>query len=392
MRCINRTLITANYYYQYRVRSLSIVLQDTDTSTSKRELNDDLKRDLKDIDQGCKSVLDELQRILDNNTELNSENKSIGKKFKRVWKRLNWDPRDINELRSRISTNIGLLNAFNGRLTRDNVNKLIQHQEDQGHQTILDWITPINYAPLQNDFTTRRQAGTGQWLLDSVEFKDWLQTKQRTLFCPGIPGAGKTILTSIVIENLQEQYQNDPSASISFVYCNFRRQEDQKAEDLLASLLKQLSQGQTSLPDNVKSLYDSYKVKGTRPSLGEISRSLQSVAAMYSTNFIIVDALDECQVSSGCRARFLTELFAVQEKCGANIFTTSRFIPEILTKFKHSNLIEIRARDEDVRKYLDSRISQSESKLLKANHEEIKSKIIEAVDGMYVAFVFGLTT
>ena len=108
------------------------------------------------------------------------------------------------------------------------------------------------------------------------------------------------------------------------------------------------------------------------------------MAAIYSRIFIIIDALDECQVSNGCRTRFLTEIFAIQAKCGANIFTTSRSIPEISTKFNDSTSIEIRARDEDVRKYLDSHISQSESKLLKANREEIKTKIIEAVDGMYV--------
>jgi len=74
-----------------------------------------------------------------------------------VWKRFKWDPENINDLRSRINTNIGFLNAFNGRLTRDGVDKLVQHQEDQGHQTVLDWITLIDYAPQQNDFITRRQ-------------------------------------------------------------------------------------------------------------------------------------------------------------------------------------------------------------------------------------------
>jgi hypothetical protein len=141
-----------------------------------------------------------LQRILDKNTELSSESGSVGKRIKRVWKRLKWDPEDINKLRSRINTNIGFLNAFNGLLTRDNVVKLVRHQEDQGRQTVLDWITLIDYAPQLNDFIARRQAGTGQWLLDSTEYQTWVETNKQTLFCPGIPGAGKTILTSIVVE------------------------------------------------------------------------------------------------------------------------------------------------------------------------------------------------
>lgn len=76
----------------------------------------------------------------------------------------NWEPEDIKQLRSRITTNIGLLNAFTSRLTWDNLVTLVQNQEDQGRQNILDWITPIDYALQQSDFICRRQAGTGQWL------------------------------------------------------------------------------------------------------------------------------------------------------------------------------------------------------------------------------------
>src|SRR6266542_1152883 len=106
-----------------RVRNLSIVIQDADVAFANRELNNDQKRDLEDIDKGCRNVLNELQQILDKNSELSSESGSVGKRIKRVWKRLNWKPEDIDELRSRISTNIGFLTAFNGRLTRDNVVK-----------------------------------------------------------------------------------------------------------------------------------------------------------------------------------------------------------------------------------------------------------------------------
>ena len=44
--------------------------------------------------------------------------KSFRFKFRRGWKRLRWEPEDVKELRSRINSNISLLNAFNGQLTR----------------------------------------------------------------------------------------------------------------------------------------------------------------------------------------------------------------------------------------------------------------------------------
>jgi hypothetical protein len=247
---------------------------------------------------------------------------------------------------------------------------------------VLGWLTSVDYGPQQSDFLKRRQSGTGQWFLDSAEYQTWLSLGNQTLFCPGIPGAGKTILTAIVIDDLTARFLHDQSIGIAYIYCNFRRQNEQNVEDLLASLLKQLSQGQPSLPESVGNLYDRHKSKRTRPSLDEISKALRTVAATYSRVFILVDALDECQVSNGCRTRFLKEIFHLQAICGANVFATSRFIPHISERFNGNMRLEIRACDQDVQKYLEGRIVQSESTLLLSHSEEIQKGITKVVDGM----------
>jgi peptidoglycan hydrolase CwlO-like protein len=110
-----------------RVRSLSIVLQDVEVVLPERELTSQQKADLHGIADGCRNVLDELEKLLDKYRELESCPESVGKRVKKVWKRLKWEPEDIQELRNRISSNITLLNAFNGRLTRDSVVKLVRH-------------------------------------------------------------------------------------------------------------------------------------------------------------------------------------------------------------------------------------------------------------------------
>jgi hypothetical protein len=249
---------------------------------------------------------------------------------------------------------------------------------------ILDWLTPIDYGPQQSDYISRRQEGTGQWLLDSDEFQGWVNQSKQTLFCPGIPGAGKTIITSIVVEHLQSEFQNDSSVGIAYLYCNFRRSQERKPADLLASILKQLIQRRLSVPENVTSLYNRHKDERTRPSFDEISKVLHSVVANYSRAFIIIDALDECQVSDGGCRRLLSEIFNLQAKTRANLFATSRFIPEIENQFTECLPLEICASEEDVCRYLDGRMLLQSHILKYADLQDmIRREIVRAVDGMY---------
>ena len=81
-----------------------------------------------------------------------------------------------------------------GDITYQEVKRVRREQKDEQDRderlSILSWLTPTDYTTQQHDFLTRRQAGTDQWLLDSAEFRAWLETDKQTLFCPGIPGAG----------------------------------------------------------------------------------------------------------------------------------------------------------------------------------------------------------
>jgi hypothetical protein len=50
--------------------------------------------------------------------ELDSDPNTFGRTSRRVWKRLKWEPEDIRELRSRITSNISWLNVFCGPLSK----------------------------------------------------------------------------------------------------------------------------------------------------------------------------------------------------------------------------------------------------------------------------------
>lgn len=258
-------------------------------------------------------------------------------------------------------------------------------QADRDNKAVLDWVTTVDYSSQQSDFIGRRQSGTGKWLLDSAEYQQWIEAAKQTLFCPGIPGAGKTILTSIVVDDLHSRFRDDVQAGIAYLYCNFRRQADQKVEDLLSNLIRQLSQDQSSLPECLRILYDKHKGR-TRPSLDELCRALQTVANLFSRIFIVVDGLDECQPSDGSRSKFLTELFALQSKIGTNIFATSRFIQDVTERFKDKVLLEIRAHPGDVQRYIEANMAHMPLCIARSPdlQNEIITKIVQAVDGMYV--------
>lgn len=261
-----------------------------------------------------------------------------------------------------------------------------RREEYQAISDWLDWLNSIDYFHQQNDLLGQRQEGTGQWLLKSQEFQDWVGRIKPTLFCPGIPGAGKTMLTSIVIEHLLSRFRNEADVGIAFLYCNFRRQHEQKPMDLFLSLLKQLIPKHSPLPESVRSLYKHHKSRRSRPSFEEILSVLHSLITNCSKTFIIIDALDECQTADGSRKRILSKIFELQAQTELSLFTTSRFIPEIVNEFEESMIVEIRASEEDVQRYLEGHMSYLSACVSRnsALQMEIKDNIIRAVDGMYV--------
>lgn len=99
--------------------SLSNVLQDIERVLSQQVLTDWQKKALASVLEECHNVLIALGKLIDENYYLNPSNvHGFHDKSRGAWKRLTWKPDDIQELRSRVALNIGLLNAFNGSLMR----------------------------------------------------------------------------------------------------------------------------------------------------------------------------------------------------------------------------------------------------------------------------------
>jgi hypothetical protein len=110
---INKCLFSFN-----RVKNLSSVLQDIDDILTARDLSNHQQTELGNVIKHSQSVLQELNKILTKFKELDPVAKGIDGKPRRVWKRFRWGQKEIDELRSRILSNILLLNTFLARVNR----------------------------------------------------------------------------------------------------------------------------------------------------------------------------------------------------------------------------------------------------------------------------------
>jgi hypothetical protein len=101
------------------VTGLSNVLRDIESVQSQQELTNWQEKALVPVLRECHDVLTALGKVVDENYCLAPSNsRSFRNKSRRVWKRVTWEPADVQELRSRVTLNVSLLNAFNGSLIR----------------------------------------------------------------------------------------------------------------------------------------------------------------------------------------------------------------------------------------------------------------------------------
>ncbi|RFN48829.1 ankyrin repeat protein [Fusarium flagelliforme] len=248
-------------------------------------------------------------------------------------------------------------------------NTIFQHIVEK-EKDLPTSLTSIDHTLEYNRYIATRQEGTGKWFLNCDQYLAWLSSNNRTLFCPGIPGAGN----------------DDSEIGIAYLFCNTRRKDENTIENLLGSLLQQLIRYRPSLLCQLQGIFkDKHKDKA-RPTLQQIFDALHIAAQSFSKTLFIVDALDECTTSDGCRAKLLWILHDLRSISTFHTFVTSRALPDIIHSFSTAETVEIRADIGDVRRFLESRIQEFPSWAHKSKEiqEEITMVISEATDGMFL--------
>ncbi|KAF5521492.1 hypothetical protein CGCA056_v006881 [Colletotrichum aenigma] len=172
-------------------------------------------------------------------------------------------------------------------------------QQDLHFQEIMNWLSPPDPSTNDNKALQQRHEGTGQWFLDSQEYSKWKTTQKSSLWLYGIPGCGKTIMSSIVVKDLRN---TEPYAeSFLYFYFDFTDTSKQSLEKAIRSLIAQLYCNSQNVQAPLDSLYSSCKSPSRQPSIDILSTTFEAMVQQIGEVWIVLDALDECQTRTGPR-------------------------------------------------------------------------------------------
>jgi Cdc6-like AAA superfamily ATPase len=159
---------------------------------------------------------------------------------------------------------------------------------------IRTWLSAPDPSTNYHKAHRQRQAETGLWLLDGPKFKAWKQRAGSRLWLYGIPGCGKTILSSTIIERLLQHCHDDANMVTTYFYFDFNDAQKQDAELMLRSLLCQLLQRSFTITKGVDVLYLACDNGRRQLLLHTLLEVTSQVMQQFTHVYIVLDALDEC--------------------------------------------------------------------------------------------------
>ncbi|KAK4163273.1 hypothetical protein QBC43DRAFT_319816 [Cladorrhinum sp. PSN259] len=152
------------------------------------------------------------------------------------------------------------------------------------------WLQTTDPSPLHNRSRKLVEDGTCNWMLRLPEWADWLARKYRCLWIHGIPGAGKTVLASYLVDTVESHCRDElgPKCAALYYYCYFGHNQDESAP-LLRWLITQLCRRAEAIPAET---YATFKQR-CEPSLPKLLDALAAILDGFQAVYVIVDAVDE---------------------------------------------------------------------------------------------------
>ncbi|KAH8901279.1 hypothetical protein GQ53DRAFT_850827 [Thozetella sp. PMI_491] len=273
-----------------------------------------------------------------------------------------------------------------------NVASLLQKMGDAEQQETLSWISPVKYGAHHDTVREARIPDTCQWLLRHTRFQEWEDFGSSAIvWLQGSPGAGKTFLTSRVIDHIRARLKSSPNdEGFAFFYCNRNEEERRKPLNVLRSFVRQLSSPvaksrkiRTSLCNLVREAQRS----GSELSMEVCKAQLLESINLYPKTTLVLDALDECDPVLRSQLFKTIDFLIFNAERPLKVFISSRPDFDIWSRFVSRPNIEIRATDngEDITRFVNEQITEHQhwNRMSPELRETIITTLLERSNGMF---------
>ncbi|KAI1360217.1 ankyrin repeat-containing domain protein [Xylaria arbuscula] len=267
---------------------------------------------------------------------------------------------------------------------------------DRTTQEVLDFFArKIDNRSVFDMHKYRRHPLTCIWFTENQAFQEWQKTPGSKLWVSGIPGAGKSVIASVIIaECLQSTPSNHNSTfrpnALAYFFCSYRDAETQSIINILSSLASQVARQDERAFRMLHGYHEDLRshshVPG-EPSEKRLVKLLVQMSSLFDQLYIVVDGLDECGDEADIVVQTLSRLS--QDSNHITMALLSRdelYIHEQLEQtFVH---IEVEAHTEDVELYvaaeLEQRITSRKLRLRDVSlKDEIVSQLVKGARGMF---------
>ncbi|KAI4181822.1 MAG: hypothetical protein LQ348_004959, partial [Seirophora lacunosa] len=260
---------------------------------------------------------------------------------------------------------------------------------DAKRQKLLKSFGNTNPTRNQRTGLQLRQPGTGLWLIESQEFREWERTEGSKLWLYGIPGAGKTVHAATVIE--KALHTSSTSHAVAFFYCDYKDPKTQEPHHILGSLVQQLAKQDEQGFEKVQRFCD-LRNPEYRDDFGYDDHELRDLVLDVTSSFdcatVIVDGLDECGANAADVTELLASLNSENEMENIKTLFLSRDESDIRGKLGTYKQLAIAARSSDLRLYvgaeIDTRVRNNRLRIKDQTLKDyIMEKLVDGAEGMF---------
>ncbi|KAJ2934208.1 hypothetical protein H1R20_g2899, partial [Candolleomyces eurysporus] len=221
--------------------------------------------------------------------------------------------------------------------------------EDKLIERICMWLTNVSFGSIFSGLHSKATEGTGMWFIESEEFGHWKQGGFKILWGTGKPGAGKTTLSSIVIQHLQ---MDDVACQAPVIFAFCRYTEKYSPSEIFASWIQQLLRRDRSTLEHLRKSFRIHERDNSRPSDAELHRLMSVVVQKFDCVFIVLDGLDEADEDA--RKPLLDFINSLPSNTHTLIM--SRPLESLQRLFPCAVYVDIEARNEDIERFVEKRI------------------------------------